>query len=166
MVIWSLEKFQIWCDENTRNFQTHSLLLLLMYFCCIIFWTSQGPLIFHLFKKREKSYLEECLRSIVRLRSPCDLDILTSCHLRSSNRRPLGLEISDSPAPKLIWTWKIHNWLVSLLTQSFCYWHIGIYSSLHLLKAKLHSSKYPNLVHSWVNIATWKDTIHVTSLLS
>ena len=55
------------------------------------------------------SYLEECFRSIVRLRSACDLDILTSCHFKSSNRRPLGLEISDSPAPKLIWTWKIHN---------------------------------------------------------
>jgi hypothetical protein len=52
------------------------------------------------------AYRDECSRSMVSLKSAWVLEIFTSCHLRSSSLRPLGLEISDSPAPKLMWTWK------------------------------------------------------------
>ena len=51
-------------------------------------------------------YLEVCFRSMVKVRSACVREIFTSCHLRSSSLSPRGLEISDSPAPKLMWTWK------------------------------------------------------------
>ena len=76
------------------------------------------------------SYLEVCFRSMVKVRSACVREIFTSCHLRSSNLSPRGLEISDSPAPKLMWTWKEKQNVWTRHRKSFCITNVFFLSLL------------------------------------
>ena len=51
-------------------------------------------------------YLDVYSWSTISFRSASSRTICTSCHWRSSNLRSLPLDISDSPAPRLICTYK------------------------------------------------------------